>query len=568
MAILRCLRNLQIGTNNSVERILTCREQSTLNPSDVEITTYRNRLSKVSESLGKVRTDDYEFFLQFRELLIFLFSNPTDYLSNQLDYFGRAKFKHTSLKWEFEGNLEGDAAVQDLWSDTSLPRPHIIANSILMKLNERFKEFIGQELRGKLLAAAEITSVGGRSELLQPEFFSLTYNKQIAFALELAEEHGLLQNPRTFETSRLNINPTRIATVCLNVPEDDYKFALYCNGLSSTSDFGPKISASEELKIRKLFRGQLRWRRNILEHGHDIGHKQALTILLDKNSTKSSLTKLREEYLAKIANEFTNDDTEVLIDIINQVVTSTTEKFSVIHKRNFKGNFDFQEESWLSLCEWRADSDSWENALSAVSDWLNTDVPLFEALRWDWYGCTPSNAAIAYRAGFLPCETPESIAEAGLPVTEESLNLWHPLSTGEILNAVSLGFANAKEFLETRGNGLSKTEVLNLISTSSSRIPVYLLHKYKEFINCGISQELAIQLSLIEHISTSQAIDLSTVKKPVHVITEWASEVKNHSIRMKWLTSHGEIELEEGLIYAINGITLAAYKKMLQRRAF
>ena len=566
MAVLRCLRNLGIGTNFPVERILYCREQNTLDPNDGEVTTYRNRLNMVSESLGKVRTEDFEFFSQFRELLTYLFSNTSDYLSNQADNFGQAKFKHTTLKWEIEANSEGYATVQDLWSETSLPRPQIIANSILVKLNGRFREFVGQELRGKLLAVAEDTSVDGWSELLHPEFFSLAYNKQIAFALELAEEHGLLQNPQAFETSRLNINPTRIATACLNVPKDSYKFALYCNGLSSTPDFGPKIPDSEELKVRKIFRGQLRWRRNILEHGHNIEHKQALTMLLNKTSSKSSLTNLREEYFAKIAKEFTNDDTEVLIDIMNQILKSPTERFSRIRERYFKGGFDFQEESWLSLCEWRADSDSWEIALSAVSGWLNTDVPLFEALRWDWCGCTPSNADIAFRAGFLPCETPESIAEAGLPVTEESLNSWHPLSTREILDAVSLGFTTAKEFLETRGNGLSKSEVLNLFSASSGRIPVYLLHKYKDFINCGISQEVAIQLSLIEHISTSQAIDLSTVNKPVHVIAEWASEVKNHSIRMKWLTSHGEIDLAIGLIYAKNGITIAAYKKMLQRR--
>jgi hypothetical protein len=566
MAVLRCLRNLGIGTNFPLERILHCREQSTLDPNDGEVTTYRNRLNMVSESLGKVRTEDYEFFVQFRELLTYLFSNTSDYLSNQADNFGQAKFKHTTLKWEIEANSEGAATVQDLWSETSLPRPQIIANSILVKLDSRFREFVGQELRGKLLAVAEATSVDGWSELLHPKFFSLTYNKQIAFALELAEEHGLLQNPRTFETSRLNINPTRIATACLNVPKDNYKFSLYCNGLSSTSDFGPQISATEELKVRKVFRGQLRWRRNILEHSHNIEHKQALKILLDKTSSKSSVKELREEHLAKIAQEFINDDLEVLIDMMKQILISPTERFSGIHERYFKGDFDSQEESWMSLCEWRADFGSWENALSAVSNWLSTDISLFEALRWDRYGCSPSNADIAFHAGFLPCETPESIAGAGISVTEESLNSWHPLSTRDILGAVSLGFANAKEFLDTRGNGLSKTEIVSFSDVSGGRVPAYLLHRFRDFISSGIGLEMAIQLSLIEHISTPQAIELSTVDKPLQVIVEWASQVRTHSIRMKWLTSHGEIDLALGLIYAKNGITIAAYKKMLQRR--
>ena len=555
MVVLRAIRRLGYSSNYPPDIFMKCQAECTTGTTSGDSAVYRSCISVVSANIKKTRNEDYKFFLQFRELIMFLVANPKEYQGDWLDSYGSTTFDNKTRKWSFQVNSPDGEPSYGIWDDSNLNSPRVLADSLLVKMNEKFEKFVGQELRGRLIAAIEFGPIGITWTHLHHDFFNLSNEKQITVALQLAAEVGLLRDPATFRTLTLTIPPNRIATVCLNLPEDELKFARYCTRLSTTANTRLETKEGDELAILKMYRSQLRWKKNILIHGFKLQESDAIEQLLNITANKNSIEKLRENFLIMAACECVTDDIETVQDIYHQIISSTDVRYALIRDRYFEGDFEAIEESWLSICEWKQDLGDWDVAISAISTWATTSLSLFEALCWDRFGCVPKDSEIAAGCGFLPCRTPVSVVNAGLQVNEANLQAWHPLESNELSYAISLGFSNAKEYLETEGNELSHNDVVRLLAISSERVPVRLLHRLQDFINIGLSLEMAIQFSGMEHITSNQAIELSQINRSLEEIYEWAAKVKNHTIRMNWLNTD-YINLSQFLNYAILGYSV------------
>jgi hypothetical protein len=328
----------------------------------------------------------------------------------------------------------------------------------------------------------------------------------------------------------------------------------------------------------QLFRGHLRWKKNILISGYKLPEGEALVRLVGQPSGRKTIRALKERYLIASAHEIISDSDEVLQDVMSHLSSSTDDRYSAIRIKYFEGIAEDDEDAWLSLCEWKKELTDWDDALDAIIPWTTTTLSLFDSLRWFRLNCTPSNAEIATSCGLSPCITPNALEAAGLEVNELNLRLWNPLVTERIgfygasnvirhmSDAVSDGFPDAKSFLATEGNGLTFADVERLTALCDGSIPTHLLRRFDEFLDIGVPNVLAVELSQIEHITAEQALELSHVRHPIELILKFTKAIKNHSTRIKWLTAPPHVDLNDGFAYALDGMTLTRYMNIHIKR--
>lgn len=586
-AVLRCLRRLGLGVAYPFDALLYCKEESLAESPSGEISEYRSRLQAVellknkknthTKSTRGIRNNGYYFFLQFRELLIFLLSEGDDYLGDWRDLYGSTEYDNKKRIWTFSTDALNDESGESLWNDSHFNSPRVAADSFLVQIHPVFRRFVGQELRGRILAKAQLEFLHPDFDFLHPNFFKFSMDKQIEHAIERSLEIGLLRN-WSFKSGTANVHPEKIATVCLNLPTPANVFIRYCNGIAIEASNEVLESREDEYDLLRLFRGHLRWKKNILLHGYKLPEGEAFVRLIGKPSGRKTIRALKERYLISSAHEIISDSDDVLQDVLSQLFSSTEERYSVTRKNYFEGTAEDVEESWLSLCEWKNQLDDWEDALDAIIPWTATSLSLFDSLRWFRLNVTPNNAAIAVSFGLSPCVTPNVLELAGLEVNVLNLRLWNPLVTERIhfdeesdvartvSIAVAMGFPDAESFLATKGNGLTFADVERLTALSDGSIPPSLLHRFDEFLNIGLPNVLAVQLSQIEHITAEQALELSHVMHPIEVILKFTKAIKNHSTRIKWLTAPPHVDLNDGFAYALDGITLTRYMNIHMKR--
>jgi hypothetical protein len=381
----------------------------------------------------------------------------------------------------------------------------------------------------------------------------------------------LIQNLSNFDKRSANTHPERIATVCLNLPATANLFVSYCNGIAVEANNEVQHSRDDEYELLRLFRGRLRWKKNILIHGYKLPEDEVFVRLVGQPNGPKTIRALRERYLISSAQENISDSDEILREKLSQIFSSTEEQYSAIRRRYFDGHAEDIEDSWLSLCEWKKELKDWDVTFEAIIPWTTTSITLFDSLRWFRLNCTPSSAATSASCGLSPCITPNAIEAAGLEVNEHNLLLWNPLVaerihldglvgvTNDIVKAVASGFPDAESFLATKGNGISFSDIKRLSELSGGSVPTHLLHRFEELLKIGLPNVLAVHFSQMKHITDKQALELLSVAQPNEVILKYTKAIRIHTIRMKWLSAPPHVDLDDGFAYALAGLTLTEY---------